>query len=188
MVLYLQCRGLDQILQRYKLCKTFQPLKTPNSSSPFLGLINYLHPFLPNLAAKTTFLWEKVTNWDWNPSTNQAFNSLKSWISYMLLKTTLTYYDCTKPLTLQTNASEYGLSTALIQNNRPIAFASKTLTDVETRYANIEWECLSVVFGLEKFHTCIWQTYHSTKWSQASGDDPEETHTTSTAKTTMHAP
>ena len=74
----------------------------------------------------------------------------------MLLKTTLTYYNCTKPLILQTDASEYGLGAALIQNNRPIAFASKTLTNVETRYANIERECLSVVFGLEKFHTYIY--------------------------------
>ena len=41
-------------------------------------------------------------------------------------------------LSIQTDASEYGLGAALLQNNRPIAFASKTLTDVETRYANIE--------------------------------------------------
>ena len=74
----------------------------------------------------------------------------------MLLKTTLVYYNCTKPLILQTDASEYGLGAALIQNNRPIVFASKTLTDVETRYANIERECLSVVFGLEKFHTYVY--------------------------------
>ena len=33
------------------------------------------------------------------------------------------------------------------------AFASKTLTDVETQYANIEWNYLSVSFGLEQFHT-----------------------------------
>ena len=112
--------------------------QNPKQLQSFLGLINYLQPFLPNLAAKTTFLREQVTNWDWNPSTNQAFNSLNSWISNMLLKTTLMYYDCTKPLTLQTDASEYGLSTALIQNNRPIVFASKTLTNVETRYANID--------------------------------------------------
>ena len=42
------------------------------------------------------------------------------------------------------------------QNNRPIAFASKTLTDVETRYVNIEREYLSVCCGLEKFHTYIY--------------------------------
>ena len=130
--------------------------QNPKQFQSFLGLINYLQPFLSNLAAKTTFLRKQVTNWDCNPSTNQAFNNLKSWISNMLLKTILAYYDRTKPLILQTDASEYGLSAALIQNNRPIGFASKTLTDVETRYANIERECLSVVFGLKKFHTYVY--------------------------------
>ena len=66
------------------------------------------------------------------------------------------YYDHTQPLVLQTDTSEYGLGPALIQNNRPIAFANKRLTDVETRYTNIERECLSVCFGLEKFHAYIY--------------------------------
>ena len=56
----------------------------------------------------------------------------------MLLRTTLAYYDCTQPLVLQANASEYGIGTAFLQSNKPIAFASKMLTDVVTRYANIE--------------------------------------------------
>ena len=45
---------------------------------------------------------------------------------------------------------------ALLQGGQPIAFASKSLTDVESHYANIERECLSVCFGLEKFHTYIY--------------------------------
>ena len=131
---------------------------TPNPTQlqSCLGLVNYLKPFLPGLASKTTFLRKQLTNWDWNPSTNQSFNCLKSWICNMLLRTTLAYYDHTQPLVLQTDASEYGLDTALIQSNRPIAFASKMLTDVETRYANIERECLSICFGLEKFHTYVY--------------------------------
>ena len=44
----------------------------------FLGLINYLQPFLPSLASKTTFLREQVTNWDCNPSNDQSFHHLKS--------------------------------------------------------------------------------------------------------------
>ena len=48
------------------------------------------------------------------------------------------------------------LEQPLLQDGRPIAFASKTPTDVETRYANIEHECLSVCFGLEKFHTYVY--------------------------------
>ena len=122
----------------------------------FLGLINYLQPFLPGLASKTTFLREQISSWDWNPSTDIAFQKLKHWICKTLLNTTLAYFDRTKPVVIQTDASEYGLGAALLQDGRPIAFASKTLTDVETRYANIERECLSVCFGLEKFHTYVY--------------------------------
>ena len=139
--------------------QALQDLPTPQTQKQlqsFLGLVNYLQPFLPDIAAKTTFLREQVSKWDWTPSTDSAFQQLKQWICKTLLKTTLAYYDRSQLLGIQTDASEYGLGTALLQNNRPIAFASKTLTDVETRYANIERECLSVVFGLEKSHTYIY--------------------------------
>ena len=128
----------------------------PKQLQSFLGLVNYLQPFIPSLASKTTFLHEQVTNWDWNPSTNQSFHHLKSHICNTLLKTTLSYYDRTQPLVLQTDASEYGLSTALLQNNRPIAFASKTLTDIETRYANIERECFLFAMVLKVPHVRLW--------------------------------
>ena len=81
---------------------------------------------------------------------------MKQWICNTLLKTTQAYYDHTKQVEIHIDASKYGLEAALLQNNRPIAFASKTLTDVETRYTDIEHEYLSVVFGLEKFHTHIY--------------------------------
>ena len=139
--------------------QALQDLLTPQTQKQlqsFLGLVNYLQPFLPDIAAKTTFLREQVSKWDWMPSTDSTFQQLKQWICKTLLKTTLACYDRNQPLRIQTGASEYGLGTALLQNNRPIAFASKTLTDMETRYSNIEHKCLSVVFGLEKFHTYIY--------------------------------
>ena len=61
-----------------------------------------------------------------------------------------------KPVEVHTDVSEYGLGAALIQHSKPVAFASKTLTPIESRYANIECECLSVVFSLEKFCTYIY--------------------------------
>ena len=72
------------------------------------------------------------------PSTDNLFQKLKQWICNTLLKTTLMNYDRNLPLTIQTDASEHGLGAALLQNNQPVAFTSKTLTDVETCYANIE--------------------------------------------------
>ena len=130
----------------------------PNSADTkqlqsFLGLVNYIQPFLPGIASKTTFLWEQISQWDWNPSTYNSFQKLKQWICNTLPKATLAYYDRDQPLTIHTDASEYGLGAALLQNNKSIAFTSKTLTNVETCYANIERECLSAVFGLERFHT-----------------------------------
>ena len=122
----------------------------------FLGLINYLHPLIPGLSAKTSFLWEQLSQWDWNPSIDAVFQHLNPWICQILPKVTLAYYDRTKPVVIQTDASKFELGTALLQGGQPIAFASKTLTNVESCYANIEKECLSVCFGLEKFHTYIY--------------------------------
>ena len=43
------------------------------------------------------------------------------------------------------DARKYGLEATLIQSSCPIAFASKTLTDIETHYMNIEQESLSML-------------------------------------------
>ena len=92
----------------------------------------------------------------WAPPQMQYFTVVKLWICNTLLKTTLAYCNCTKSIVIQTNTSEYSISTALVHNGRPITFASKTLTDIKSRYTNIEWECLSVCFGLQKCHTYIY--------------------------------
>ena len=59
-------------------------------------------------------------------------------------------------MAIQVDASQVALVAALLQDNKPIAFASKALTDAECRYANIEREMLAVVFGVERFHTYVY--------------------------------
>ena len=77
------------------------------------------------------------------------------------------FYDDTKLLYLETDASRVGLDAALLQmhewtacqkniapNNTilcPIAFASKSPTGVEHRYSNIERKALGILHGLKKF-------------------------------------
>lgn len=58
-------------------------------------------------------------------------------------------------VTLQCDASEKGLGAILLQNGQPVAFASRTLSETEQRYAQIEKECLAIVFGCTKFSQYI---------------------------------
>ena len=60
----------------------------------------------------------------------------------------LRYYDSTKPLVNQGDASQRGVGAALLQANGPITFASKSLTETESRYSYIEREMLGIVFGV----------------------------------------
>ena len=56
-------------------------------------------------------------------------------------------------LTLQCDASDEGLGAILLQKDQPIASASRSLTDAESRYAQMEKEPLAILYGLERFHT-----------------------------------
>ena len=85
-----------------------------------------------------------------------AFHHLKAWICQTLLNITLAYYDQSKLVIVQMIASKNGLGAALLQSSWPMTFTSKTLTDVETHYANTERQCLSVCFSLEMFHTYLY--------------------------------
>ena len=64
----------------------------------------------------------------------------------------LGFLDPKKKVTLLCDASKYGLGACLIKEGKPIAYASRALTAVQIRYAKIEKELLSIVFGCERFH------------------------------------
>ena len=49
--------------------------------------------------------------------------------------TVLKYYDASEEVTLQCDASERGLGATLMQKGHPVAFASRTLSTTEQRYA-----------------------------------------------------
>ena len=59
-------------------------------------------------------------------------------------------------MTIQVDASQVGLGAALLQNGKPIAFASKALTETKCQYANIKREMLAAVFRVERFHTYVY--------------------------------
>ena len=80
---------------------------------------------------------------------NTSFQKIKDLIAKSAAQP-FRYYDGTKPVTVQADASQRGLGACLLQDGQPIAFASKSLTDTETRYANIERELLAIVFTCQR--------------------------------------
>lgn len=49
---------------------------------------------------------------------------------------------CKKTVILTCDASQHGLGAACLQDGKPVAYASPTLTQTETRYMQIEKELL----------------------------------------------
>ena len=66
--------------------------------------------------------------------------------------TVLAYYDPDKSLEIQCDSSQSGLGSVLMQEGRPVAYASRALTSTEIGYAQIEKETLVILYSMEKFH------------------------------------
>ena len=137
-------------LPKYKPFKISPHLLIKANYSHFLCFLSNLQSFIPRLPHQSNLLHKQLNEWDWNLSTDAALQSLT------LHRTTLAYYDRTKQGIIDTVVSKYGLGSALFQGGYPFAFTSQTLTNVETWNVHIEFECLSVCFGLEKFHVCMY--------------------------------
>jgi hypothetical protein len=115
-----------------------------------------MSPFIPHLALRTQLLRQllkKETPWEWTAEHERAFSETKQSIKKDML---LRFFYPSEPVQRELDASLQGLGAAMVQNEQPVAFASKTLTAAETRYANIERGLLAVVFGLEHFHYFIY--------------------------------
>lgn len=121
-----------------------------------LGMVNYIAKFSPRISETTAPLRELVRKnieFHWLEQHDQAFDRLKKQLTE---SETLKYYDVKQPVTLQVDASQKGLGAALLQEERPVAFASKAMNDTQERYAQIEKELLAVVFGCKRFHQYIY--------------------------------
>ena len=161
--------GIQPDPDKVSALKKMTPPTSKQELQAFLGLATYMGPFIPSLSTLTLPLRELVKDrsvFDWSPAHQDAFDKVKNAIS---AKTTLEYYDPTKEIILQADASSTGLGATLLQDQKPIAFASKTLTDTKSRYANIERELFAVVYRCEHFHTyllaVLWQNQTTSPWS-----------------------
>ena len=130
----------------------------------FLGSINYLSRFIPGLSQlhkPLQALIKKNSEYVWTDVHDRVFQDLKNMVSEDCL---IQFYDPHKPLFIECDASKQGIGCVMLQpddnipadmnngipsNLWPVAYASKSLSEAEQNYANIERELLGVVFFLE---------------------------------------
>lgn len=94
----------------------------------------------------------------WNDAQEQAFRRIKD---VLTKPPTLVFFDLTKTIIVQADASNYGLGAALIQEGKGnkdrevVAYASRTLSESEKRYSQIEKEALALSYACEHFRDYI---------------------------------
>ena len=122
----------------------------------FLGVVTYLSKFIPNMSQKSAplrQLLQKDVEWSWGQVEENTFTWLKTSISSAPV---LKFFDPKEPVTLSVDASSKGVSAVLLQNDRPVTYASKALAPSQENYAQIEKEMPAIVFGCEQFHDYLY--------------------------------
>lgn len=97
-------------------------------------------------------LLSKKNQWVWGCAQQRAFDQLKNDLTSPPV---LTLYDPNKELKLSADASSYRLGPVLLQKEeeqwKPVAYASRAMTETEQWYAQVEKEALAVTCGCERF-------------------------------------
>lgn len=154
-------------LQKY--VSTIQNFRSPvnvGEIQSFLGLVNYVGKWIPDLATITEPLKELLRNKnaknsdiqeEWGQKQEDAFNHLKTVLTNVA---NLGYYNVNDRTVVIADASPVGLGAVLVQvdNKGPriIAYGHKTLTECERRYCQTEKEALALVWAVEHFHIFLY--------------------------------
>ena len=103
--------------------------------------------------------------WQWGSQQRKAFRHVKG-----LLKSNrvLTHYNDQLPLLLECDASPYGLGAILSHrmpdgSEKPVGFASRTLSKAECNYSHLDKEALAIIFGVKKYHQYLYGRHFEIK-------------------------
>jgi hypothetical protein len=155
--------GVKSQPKKVQVILALSPLNNVKELRHFLGMIQYYQDMwarhsemlapLTDLVgecreSKTTRMNKTKKNaWWWNPIHQQAFDNVKAAIAK---ETVLAHPYFSKPLEIYTDASSTQLGAVITQDNRPIAFFCRTLSEVQQKYSVTEIELLTIVETLKE--------------------------------------
>lgn len=111
---------------------------------------------LAHTAAPLYDLLKKNVRWSWGRQQTRAFKETKD---LMCSAQCLAHFDGVSPVVVAADASPVGVGAVLSviteQGERPVRFASRSLSAAERNYSQLEREALAVVFAVTKFHQYV---------------------------------
>lgn len=152
--------GVKMDPEKIKVVKDMQVPQNKKELQQFLGMVNYLVKWIPDCATKTAPLRHLLLDknaWVWGSQQQDSFEGLKEDLTSAPV---LQYFDPNLPVKVSSDSSSYGLGFVLLQLHRqewkPVAYGSRSLTETEKNWAQIEKELLAVTIACEHFHQYIY--------------------------------
>lgn len=147
--------GMEPTDDKIRALLEIPPPKSVTELKAFLGVVTFYGRFVPNLSTVAFPLNNLTRNnvkFHWSAQCEKAFRSIKQ---ILASAETLVHYSPDLPLILAVDASSVGVGAVLSHLidgvEKPIAYASKTLSQTQQRYSQIDKEAYAIRWGVEKF-------------------------------------
>ena len=98
-------------------------------------------------------LTSSKVNFKWGAEQQKAFETLKSIMAADCLNA---YHNYNQPFEIYTDASDYQLGAAIIQNGRPVAYWSRSLQPTQQKYTTTEKELLAIILCLKEYEKILY--------------------------------
>ena len=148
-----------------------RPENTPQLRA-FLGMVNY-HGKFSSILQPLNQLLQRNQEFTWSPQCEDAFNKAK----YSLTSSNvLVHFDPNLQVVLECDASQYDIGAVILHrfpngDDKPIAYASRSLNYSETNYSQIEKEGLGIIFEVNRYYMYLFGRTFVLTFVQAPAED-----------------
>ena len=158
-------KGITMDPAKIKAVQDWPAPKNIKDIQSFLGFANFYRRFIKDfskIVTPITKLLRKDTKWDWNSEAQNSFELLKKTFTTAPI---LKYFDPTKPIVLETDASDFAIGGVLSQPSEdnllyPVAYYSRKLQPAEINYEIYDKEMMAIVEAFKEWRAYLEGAQH----------------------------